>query len=86
MTPTGQGQQWHSTVDTLRATGQAPVMRVSTRGPLVLRGLAQSSAGAAWRRALVTDIQLLHIIMKDKLEELPDPSLQQGRWEAFWRR
>ena len=66
-----EDQRWQTALDTLRATGQAPVQahlaaarlrfaaRISVHGTPAIRGLAQSWSGAGWRRALGRDMQLM---------------------------
>jgi hypothetical protein len=85
-------------VETLRATGQAPAQahivaaqlrlaaRILEQGTPAIRGLAQSWSGAGWRRALVRDMGLMHVVRRGRLRELPNRAVAPAAWEAFWRR
>ena len=96
--PPAEGQKVASMVETLKATGQAPAQahiaaarlrlaaRISVRGTPAVRGLAQSWSGAGWRRALVRDMGLMHVVLHGRLRELPNPAVAPAAWEAFWRR
>ena len=96
--PPAEGQRWPTMVETLRATGQAPLQahiaaarlrlaaRISVRGPPAIRGLAQSWSGAGWLRALVRDMGLMHMVLRGRLRGLPKRAVAPAAWEAFWRR
>ncbi len=96
--PPAEGQRWATMVETLRKTGQAPVhvniaaarlrlaARMSLRGAPAVCGLAQSWSGAGWRHAFVRDMEIMHVVLRGRLRELPNPAVVPAAWEAFWQR
>ena len=96
--PPAEGSRWPSALETLIATGQAPVQahiaaarlrlaaRITLRGTPAIQGLAQSWTGAGWRKALVRDMRLMHVVLRKRLRELPDPAVAPAVWEDLWRR
>ena len=95
--PPAEGSRWPSALETLAATGQAPVQahiaaarlrlaaRISVRGTPAIQGLAQSWTGAGWRKALTCDMRLTQAVLP-KLGDMPSPSSSPAAWEAFRRR
>jgi hypothetical protein len=96
--PPAEGAKWPSALETLIATGQAPVQahiaaarlrlaaRITLRGTPAIQGLAQSWTGAGWRKALVRDMQLMQAVLHERLKDMPSPATAPAAWEAFWRR
>ena len=96
--PPAEGGRWPTALETLVATGQAPVQahiaaarlrlaaRISLRGTPAIQGLAQSWTGAGWRKALVRDMRLMHMVLRKRLWELPDPAAAPAIWDELWRK
>ena len=71
--PPAEGGRWPTALETLVATGQAPVQahiaaarlrlaaRMSLRGTPAIQGLAQSWTGAGWRKALLSHLMAARI-------------------------
>jgi hypothetical protein len=93
-----EGGKWPTAVETLVATGQAPVQahiaaarlrlaaRISLRGTPSVQGLAQSWTGAGWRKALTHDLLLMQVVLHKRLEGMPSPARNPAAWEALWRK
>ena len=45
-----------------------------------------SSAGTEWREELVQALELVAVVMKDKLASLPRPRVSPHIWEEFWNK
>ena len=45
-----------------------------------------SSAGTKWREELVQTLELVAVVMKDKLASLPRPRVSPHIWEEFWNK
>ena len=45
-----------------------------------------SSAGTEWREELVQALELVAVVMKDKLTSLPQPRVSPHIWEEFWNK
>ena len=96
--PPAEGSKWPTAVETLVATGQAPLpahiaaarlrlaARISLRGTPAIQGLAQSWTGAGWRKFLIRDMRLLQAVLHNKLKDMPDPNVSPAAWESFWRK
>ena len=45
-----------------------------------------SSAGMEWREELVQALEVVAVVMKDKLASLPQPRVSPHIWEEFWNK